>query len=390
MPNYFVFRVTFRFETPWFLPDVSYTRRVRAAASSSPRERAAATSPLLQAQRPRHGSHAPMRVQRLDSGRGRRADRALLGQRAGRRDRGLAGRVAAGSARRHGGDRLLGDARRRARHRGRRTPIFGVAGLRRRDARAHRPGTLLVGLTMRQTAAHRRTVGDCRGADSATRISTELPLVLGQRHAVARAGRSEEAPAQRAHAVHRRAGQPARRTPRSSRTTPPTRAARCAGPTSPGSTSRTEPRGTLPAGLRSRLPLRGPRDDRAGAHPGHSPASCGRRRARARPRAVVGAFAPANGAGRDGHRDRGPGGGRRTGRGRRAPQGAAGRRRVRRGRHRGRPPPRQHAVPRPFVEVTIDPGVPSATVRRARRGPGARAARQQRAGARSSSTRWSA
>ena len=25
VPNYFVFRATFRFETPWFLPDVSYS-----------------------------------------------------------------------------------------------------------------------------------------------------------------------------------------------------------------------------------------------------------------------------------------------------------------------------------------------------------------------------
>ena len=36
VPNYFVFRVTFRFETPWFLPDVSYTVECVEGEPSSP------------------------------------------------------------------------------------------------------------------------------------------------------------------------------------------------------------------------------------------------------------------------------------------------------------------------------------------------------------------
>ncbi len=48
VPNYFVFRVTFRFETPWFLPDVSYTLECNRG-ELEPAERGVVTSPLLQA-----------------------------------------------------------------------------------------------------------------------------------------------------------------------------------------------------------------------------------------------------------------------------------------------------------------------------------------------------
>ncbi len=66
VPNYFVFRTTFRFETPWFLPDVSYTVEC-VEGELEPSERSVATSPLMQA-----GAHAltrslTLRVQRADS-----------------------------------------------------------------------------------------------------------------------------------------------------------------------------------------------------------------------------------------------------------------------------------------------------------------------------------
>lgn len=66
VPNYFAFRVTFRFETPWFLPDVSYTVEVTDGVLE-PGERGIATSPLMQA-----GAHGLTgtflaRVQRADS-----------------------------------------------------------------------------------------------------------------------------------------------------------------------------------------------------------------------------------------------------------------------------------------------------------------------------------
>ena len=66
VPNYFVFRITFRFETPWFLPDVSYTVEC-VEGELEPGERGVATSPLMQA-----GAHAltgtfVARVQRADS-----------------------------------------------------------------------------------------------------------------------------------------------------------------------------------------------------------------------------------------------------------------------------------------------------------------------------------
>ncbi len=47
VPNYFVFRITFRFETPWFLPDVSYTVEC-VSGSLEPGDRGIATSPLMQ------------------------------------------------------------------------------------------------------------------------------------------------------------------------------------------------------------------------------------------------------------------------------------------------------------------------------------------------------
>lgn len=69
VPNYFVFRVTFRFETPWFLPDVSYTVEC-AQGELEPAERGVVTSPLLQASGTSRSGTRSMRVQRLDSGVG--------------------------------------------------------------------------------------------------------------------------------------------------------------------------------------------------------------------------------------------------------------------------------------------------------------------------------
>ena len=69
VPNYFVFRVTFRFETPWFLPDVSYTVEC-AQGELEPADRGVVTSPLLQASGTSRSGTRPMRVQRLDGGLG--------------------------------------------------------------------------------------------------------------------------------------------------------------------------------------------------------------------------------------------------------------------------------------------------------------------------------
>ncbi|MGZ5474268.1 MAG: hypothetical protein ACXWG4_09945, partial [Thermoanaerobaculia bacterium] len=69
VPNYFVFRVTFRFETPWFLPDVSYTVEC-TQGELEPAERGVVTSPLLQASGTSRLGTRAMRVQRLDGGVG--------------------------------------------------------------------------------------------------------------------------------------------------------------------------------------------------------------------------------------------------------------------------------------------------------------------------------
>ncbi|MEO6443968.1 MAG: hypothetical protein ABIP66_02235, partial [Gemmatimonadaceae bacterium] len=69
VPNYFVFRVTFRFETPWYLPDVSYTVECTQGVLE-PADRGVVTSPLLQASGSSPLGTRTMRVQRLDSGVG--------------------------------------------------------------------------------------------------------------------------------------------------------------------------------------------------------------------------------------------------------------------------------------------------------------------------------
>lgn len=65
VPNYFVFRVTFRFETPWFLPDVSYTLEC-TRGTLEPADRGVVTSPLMQASCTSRSGTWPARVQRLD------------------------------------------------------------------------------------------------------------------------------------------------------------------------------------------------------------------------------------------------------------------------------------------------------------------------------------
>lgn len=66
VPNYFLFRVTFRFETPWFLPDVSYTVEC-VEGELEPAARSVATSPLLQASSQSLTGSKAARVQRADS-----------------------------------------------------------------------------------------------------------------------------------------------------------------------------------------------------------------------------------------------------------------------------------------------------------------------------------
>ena len=67
VPHYFVFRVTFRFETPWFLPDVSYTAEC-LRGTLEPAEREVATSPLLSSGAQSRSGSWQARVQRLDGG----------------------------------------------------------------------------------------------------------------------------------------------------------------------------------------------------------------------------------------------------------------------------------------------------------------------------------
>lgn len=67
VPNYFVFRITFRFETPWFLPDVSYTTEV-VTGSLEPETRGVATSPLLESSAQSLTGSRPTRAFRVDHG----------------------------------------------------------------------------------------------------------------------------------------------------------------------------------------------------------------------------------------------------------------------------------------------------------------------------------
>jgi hypothetical protein len=69
VPNYFVFRVTFRFETPWFLPNVSYTLEC-VRGELEPADRRVVTSPLLQASCASLSGTVAARVQRLDGREG--------------------------------------------------------------------------------------------------------------------------------------------------------------------------------------------------------------------------------------------------------------------------------------------------------------------------------
>lgn len=75
-PNFFVFRVTFRLETPWFLPDVSFTLEC-VKGELSPAERGIVTGPLLDASA--RGLAGPKRVEleRID-GRSGGAEPALF------------------------------------------------------------------------------------------------------------------------------------------------------------------------------------------------------------------------------------------------------------------------------------------------------------------------
>jgi len=67
VPNYFVFRVTFRFETPWFLPDVSYTVEC-TQGTLAPADRGVATSPLMESSAQSITGSRRTRIQRLDGG----------------------------------------------------------------------------------------------------------------------------------------------------------------------------------------------------------------------------------------------------------------------------------------------------------------------------------
>ena len=65
MPNYFVFRVTFRFETPWFLPDISYTAEF-VSGTLEPADRGVSTSPLLESSAQSLSGSKPNRTRRID------------------------------------------------------------------------------------------------------------------------------------------------------------------------------------------------------------------------------------------------------------------------------------------------------------------------------------
>jgi len=64
-PDFFVFRATFRIETPWFLPDVSFTCEV-VEGSLEPAARGVLTSPLLEASGSSELGVAKAEVNRLD------------------------------------------------------------------------------------------------------------------------------------------------------------------------------------------------------------------------------------------------------------------------------------------------------------------------------------
>lgn len=69
VPNYFVFRITFRFETPWFLPDISYTVEC-VSGSLEPADRGVATSPLLQSSAQALTGSKGTSTHRVDGGEG--------------------------------------------------------------------------------------------------------------------------------------------------------------------------------------------------------------------------------------------------------------------------------------------------------------------------------
>ena len=64
-PDYFVFRATFRIETPWFLPDVSFSVEV-VSGSLEPAARGVITGPLLDATGSSRQSLASTEINRLD------------------------------------------------------------------------------------------------------------------------------------------------------------------------------------------------------------------------------------------------------------------------------------------------------------------------------------
>lgn len=64
-PDYFVFRATFRIETPWFLPDVSFTLEV-VSGSLEPEARGMLTSPLLDATGTSRQGIVKTEINRLD------------------------------------------------------------------------------------------------------------------------------------------------------------------------------------------------------------------------------------------------------------------------------------------------------------------------------------
>ncbi len=66
MPHYFTFRITFRIETPWFLPDVSYTLEC-VRGELKPADRNVTTSPLMGAGAQALTGAKQARVQRADS-----------------------------------------------------------------------------------------------------------------------------------------------------------------------------------------------------------------------------------------------------------------------------------------------------------------------------------
>ena len=376
MPNYFVFRVTFRFETPWFLPDVSYTRRVRAGRARARRARA-----WRRARCCRPAAHAPDRLVAGRACSARTAERAASRPRSPRSVELVGatgawrGEAHAGPARRHRRDRLLRDARRRRSASARSNPDFGEQVLGRRRPRADDP------VRARRAddaaaAAHRRRRGRRSRSSRRRGVAAQLPLALGRRHPLPGPGRAQEAPAQR-HA-HRSPSDSTTRspTPRSSRTTRRTPAARCAGRTSPGSTSRTRRSAPLPAGFVRALPVRGPRHRRRRVR---IQGTAVRRPAAARVRGdrrPGRRLLPRDRAGRDDHRrNEDLAAAVRPGRRRRAQQGPAGPRRA-----------ATPAAPRSPGTTTTPVPRPSSRCRSTRASPSARSSCSSRTWSAASTT----